>query len=383
MNPDLAGSSWDIRAAEARTLQAGLFPNPQAGVAVEEFGGSEARKDFEVAETTIELSQLIELGGKRSKRARIAALEKDLAGWDHEARRLDVFTGVAKSFVDLLGAQQRLAYTEELVRLAEKSLQTVSERVEAGKVSPLEALKAGVSLANTRIDLDLAKSDLVAARKKLAAALGETSPSFERAVGDLDVLSPIPSPEELRKLMAQNPDIARWVKEMEQRGAVLELEKAKRIPDLTVSGGVKHFNDTDENGLVVGLSLPIPLFDRNPGGVLEAKYRLAKAREESRAAEVRAGASLAESYQALAFSYQQSMALRDQVLPAAEQSFDAAGEGYREGKFDFLEFLDAQRTLFEAGTRYTESLIAYHKAKADVERLIGESIETISRTSEE
>jgi cobalt-zinc-cadmium efflux system outer membrane protein len=323
---------------------------------------------------------LIELGGKRSKRERVAALGKDLAGWDYEVKRLDVFTEVARTFADVLGAQQQVAYTGELVNLAEASYRTVSERVDAGKVSPLEATKASVSLSNTRIEAEQARSNLTVARKKLSALWGEASPSFERAEGDLEVLTPVPSTEDMKQLLSNNPDIARWVKETEQRTAALEFEKAKRIPDLTVSGGVRHFSETDDSAFVLGVSIPLPIFDRNQGGIREAKYRLAKAREEARAAEAKAGSSLAESYQTLTFSYEQAMALKNEILPAAEHSFEAAGEGYREGKFDFLEVLDAQRTLFEARGKYLESLISYHKAKADVERLIGGSLGEINKT---
>lgn len=379
-NPELASFSWEVRAKEARTLQAGLVPNPQVGVEVENFGGSKERKGFDAAETTVALSQLIELGGKRSKRERVAAIEKDLAGWDYEAKRLDVLTEVARGFAEVLGAQQQVAYTGELVSLAETSTRTVSERVDAGKVSPLEATKAGVSLSNTRIDAQQAKSNLVAARKKLAALWDDPIPAFERAEGDLEVLTPVPSTENMKNLLSNNPDLARWVKETEQRTAALEVERAKRIPDLTVSGGVRHFSDTDDGAFVLGVSIPIPIFDRNQGGVREARYRLAKAKQEARTAEAKAGSSFAESYQTLAFSYEQAMAIKSQVLPAAEHSFAAAGEGYREGKFDFLELLDAQRTLFEAKGKYLESLMSYHKAKADVERLIGDSLENINKT---
>lgn len=117
-NPELAGYSWEVRAGEARTLQAGFRPNPDIEAEIEDFGGSKERKSLEVAETTVALSQLIELGGKRSKRERVAALQRDLAGWDYEAKRFDVLTEVTKAFVEVLGAQQQVVYTGELVRLA-------------------------------------------------------------------------------------------------------------------------------------------------------------------------------------------------------------------------------------------------------------------------
>jgi len=379
-NPELAGTSWDIRAAEARKLQASLLPNPEAGIEVEEFAGGGDRSGFDVATTTFQLSQLIELGGKRSKRTQSAALEQDLAGWDYQAKRLDVLIGTTKAFIDVVAAQEQVALAEELVRLAEQVVYSVSERVDAGKVSPLEEVKSRVELSNTRIDLEKAKSSLKGSRKRLSSIWGQDEPTFEKADGELDTVKAIPSREQLTNLISKNPDVARWVKEMEQRTAALEVEKARRIPDLTVSGGVQRFNDTDDHAFVIGVSLPLPLFDRNQGGIKEAQHKLAKAKEESRAAVAKANTGLADAYQELSASYEGAVSLKGEVLPAAELAFQASGEGYREGKFNFLEFLDSQRTLFEARGKYIETLATYHKAAADVERLTGEKLDAAMET---
>jgi cobalt-zinc-cadmium efflux system outer membrane protein len=381
-SPELAAFSWEVRAREAATLQAGLIPNPEIGVELENFGGSGASEGLEGSETTFRLSQLIELGGKRSGRARVAALEQSLAGWDYESKRLDVVTGVTKAFVDVLAAQERLALTEELVRLADEVFNAVRERVRYGKVSPVEEAKAGVVSATSRIELEKAERGLEAARKRLAATWGSSSPAFERVDGRLDVVEPIPPAGELAGRISQNPDIVRWTAEMEQREAAVKLENARRIPDLTLSGGVKHFRETDYHTFVVDLSVPLPLFDRNQGGALEARHGLAKAGEERKASEVRARTALAEAYLTLSAAFAQAVALRDDVLPAARTAFDAYNEGYRLGKFDYLDVLDAQRTLFGARGQYIEALAAYHKAVADVEQLIGERLDTVKNTPE-
>ena len=121
----------------------------------------------------------------------------------------------------------------------------------------------------------------------------------------------------------------------------------------------------------MSVSLPLPVFDRNQGGFLEARYRLAKAGEEQRDAEVQARAALAEAYAALAGAFTEATRLKNEVLPGAQSAFDAVSEGYRQGKFGFLDVLDAQRTLFEARGQYIEALVAYHKAVAEAERLLG------------
>jgi cobalt-zinc-cadmium efflux system outer membrane protein len=381
-NPGLRAFSWELRASEARTLQASLLPNPEIEVEVEEVGGAGARSGFDGAETTIQFGQLIELAGKRPKRERLASLEGKLAGWDYEARRLDVFTEVSLAFIGVLAAQQRLTLAEELVRLSEEVMDTVAQRVEAGKDSPVDKTKAQVALAGARIEQKRAHQRLVAARKQLAATWGVISPAFEGVSGQLDVTFPIPSEAELRRLLEQNPDLARWAVDVESRGAALELEKVNAITDPTIFGGMQRFNEVDDTAVVFGLSIPVPAFNRNQGRILEAKYNIARAREQRGAVEANLYATLADTYQALSSAFIEVTDLKNEVLPGAESAFDAARRGYREGKFDYLMVLDAQRTFFYSRARYIESLATYHRARANVERLIGQDLDDVKNPLE-
>jgi cobalt-zinc-cadmium efflux system outer membrane protein len=380
-NPQLAAFGWEVRAGEARTRQAGLSPNPELEIEVEDFAGSGELRGFQSAEITIHLSQLIELAGKRRKRARVAAFERDLAAWDYEATRLDVLTEVTQAFVGVLSAQERVALNAELVRLGEQVFSTVAERVKAGKVSPVEETRARVELSTSRIALERAQRDLEAARKRLVATWGGSTPVFASANGTLDTIAAIPPAEQLFARLGQNPELARWVTEIAQRQAAVELAGAKRIPDPTLAGGVRHARETGDNALLMSVSLPLPVFDRNQGGFLEARYQLAKAGEERRVAEVQGRAALAEAYAALSSALAEATVLKNEALPGAQQAFEAAREGYRQGKFGFLDVLDAQRTLFEARGQYIETLAAYHQAVAEIERLIGERLDAVTGTS--
>jgi cobalt-zinc-cadmium efflux system outer membrane protein len=136
--------------------------------------------------------------------------------------------------------------------------------------------------------------------------------------------------------------------------------------------------ETDDHAFVMELSMPLPVFDRNQGNRLEARYRLAKAEEEQRTATVQAHAALGEAYAALVAAYAAATALKNDALPGAHSAFDATSEGYRQGKFGFLDVLDAQRTLFEVRGQHIEALATYHQAVADVERLIGDRLPAVS-----
>jgi outer membrane protein, heavy metal efflux system len=376
-NPALAAFSWEVRAQEAEVLQAGLRPNPEAEAMVEDFGGTGGRSGFRSAQTTLQISQLVELGRKRVKRQAAAAFRKDLANWDYETKRLDVLADVVKAFVDVLALQERETLNIDLVTLAEQTNQTVSERVKAGEVAPLEGTKAGVALATIRIELERTRLTLGAARKRLAALWGSATPLFEKVEGDFYRLPPLPAPDRFNDDVLRNPDVARWETELKHRKAVLDVEKSLSNPNLTVLAGPRYYSDEGDTTFIVGLAIPLPIFDRNQGNIQAAHFRLAKGQEESKAANIQGRTALAESIQSLTAAFKQSTSLETTIIPAAQTAFDAAKEGYLQGKFGYLDVLDAQRTLFEAKGQYIESLASYHKAQAEVERLTGERLKDI------
>jgi cobalt-zinc-cadmium efflux system outer membrane protein len=181
-------------------------------------------------------------------------------------------------------------------------------------------------------------------------------------------------------LISQNPNIARLALAIDKGKASLELEKAKAISDIKLSGGMKRFSETDDNAIVLGISIGLPISNRNQGGKLEAVYTLARAGEEQISAQTRTQMELVKAYKALSNSYTEATELNENILQGAESVFQASRTGYSQGKLDYLHVLDAQRTLFEAKGQYIEALAAYHKARADVERLIGQNIDTTNNT---
>ena len=368
-NPDLAVFSLEVRAAEARRIQAGLLANPDLDWTVENFSGG---GDLEriPAETTLSVNQLIELGGKRGKRARVAAFERDVAAWDYERTRLDVFTRVSSSFIDVLTAQQRVFLSDALVQLAEHVSSTVSEKVKAGKVSPVEETKTRVDLSTARIVRDRATRELEAARIRLATTWAGRYPAFDKAQGNLEDLSALPAIEKALQLTGNSPDVARWRTEVEHQKSIVSLEKSRRLPDLSAGGGVRRFGDSNGNAFVAGISIPLPFFNRNQGAIRESQFNLAKAESSVRSAEVQARNDLAENYQLLSASYEAATALKNEILPSATSAYDAVREGYQYGKFGILDVLDAQRTLFSVQQQYIDSLDGYHKARTQIERLI-------------
>jgi cobalt-zinc-cadmium efflux system outer membrane protein len=381
-NPELKVFSLETRAAGARELQAGLWPNPALEMGVEDVGGSGARSGFDAAETTIQLSQLIELGDKAQKRRNVASLEKELTGWDYEAKRLEVLTEASKAYVELLAIQEKAKLLAELVDVSEQTVRSVTQRVDAGKDSPIEKTKASVSLSGVQLEHKQALQELETAGKMVASFWGSEQPKFTRAEGQLETVTDIPEINDLQQKLMQNPQLARWEKEIAWDKAALELAKSKTLSDISIGAGVKRFNESDDNAFVFGVAIPLPISDRNQGGRMEAVYNLSKSYEEQRAARIKVMNQFNQIYTELSVSLNKIKALQASILPGAREVFDASRVAYTEGKIGYLNVLDAQRTFFEVRRQYIEVLANYHKARADIERLIGQKIESKTNSAE-
>jgi cobalt-zinc-cadmium efflux system outer membrane protein len=373
-NPRLSAFSWDVRAHEARTLQAGLMPNPEISFRSEDIFGTGPFHDINFAETTLQLGQLVELGGKRSKRRRVADLDEDVAGWDYETERIEVLTEATQLFATALIAQKQVELAKELVRIARESLDAVSAEVSEGLASPIEGTRARVALAAAEVERDSLRQELETAYSDLAATWGSEQEQFESLEGDVEALVEPPSLEHLISRVEKNPYLARWATEIEQRKAVVALERAQRVPDVVLAAGVRRLSTTSDTAMVFGVEMPLPLSDRNQGNILAARYELARAEERRRATRLRVLTKLAAADDRLGGAYTEARALREQVLPDAEQVHEQLLQEFDAGRYPYDDVLEAQRTLFRLRARYLAALKNYHIAVADVERLIGEPL---------
>lgn len=198
-SPTLKAADKAVESAEGNLDQAGLWPNPELAIEVENFGGKDDLEGFDGAEMTVAIAQQLEMGGKRSARKSIAFQGKTLAEWDKRALEQDLRLATMKAFYAVLAAQMRLEQADQLLALAEKGYQTVVDRVEAGKVSPVQQLRASVELSSARSALETAERQLVQSRQKLCAKWGDPKPDFEAVAGNFDELFDLPDWEVLQE----------------------------------------------------------------------------------------------------------------------------------------------------------------------------------------
>lgn len=368
-SPLLKASMAALGASQGERRQAGMWVNPEASVDAENVGGQGPYRGLSSAEVTYGVSQLIEIGGKRSARFKVADQGVTLAGFDQEAARLDLIRDVHLAYIDAIAAQEQITLMREQKELAEEVMKTVNQRVNAAREPLIQKSKAQVTLSSSAIALDKAERQLIAAKKKLAAYWGNPSESYGLDSAALFNLSAPPPLATTDASWKNNPDFARFDAEINKSRAALELEQANAIPDPRISAGFRDFRDSGDHAFVVGVSLPIPVWNRNQGNIDKARHELARTESNKEAVALTISAELTRAQAELETAYHQAAALKDTILPAAKKAFALSREGYGIGKLSYLEVLDAERTLYETRAQYQDALRDYHKQRAEMERL--------------
>jgi outer membrane protein, heavy metal efflux system len=374
-NPELAAFAWQERANEARILQAGLRHNPELGLQVEDILGTGDFSGAREAQTTLQLSQVIELGGKRAARTAVASQSRGITRSEYELKRVEVLGDVTRRFIEVVANQHALDLALTNRQFAADALRTVQQRVTAGKASALEERKAQVALARGEVLAEGARHELNAARKKLAASWRGTQPVFEKAEADLFARKPVPPFEALMSRISKSPEMARWVSEKKLREAEIKLADARRIPNVTLGGGIRRLEGPNEQAFVLGLSMPWQIFDRNQGGAAEARALLGRTKAEQEAAEVRLNVVLIGLYEEMLHDIHVMEGLQKEILPKAEDALAISRDGFAQGRFSYLEVLDAQRTIFDVKQEYIQTAASYHRFLVELERLIGQPVD--------
>ena len=235
-NPGLTAYNLEIKALEKNALQQGLSPNPVLALNTENIFGSGIYPGLSASETTLLLSQDIMLAGKLDKQRRVAALESDLAAWDYEKKRLDLITAVRVSFIKAVTLQKNIIQLQELLKISNEFLSNVEKRIEVGKVSPAESSRAKVIVSALEIKLNNSEYAYKSVLQRLVKQLGSDNITFKKLDGKLIILDQLPKFGLLKSKLLQTPEIAIYKTVFEKQKAVIDLEDAKSIPNLTKIG---------------------------------------------------------------------------------------------------------------------------------------------------
>lgn len=430
-HPRLAADALAKPIAQASAVQAGLRPNPVLSVEFEgiriggrpetestsrsfvldadgTFSSSSTRTrslqeggPLAEAEITLRLSQIIELGGKRTARIEAAQLRESVAAWDYEVSRYRLAGETIVRFTDALVAQERVRLARQLLTLSKSTLRAVAGQVAAGEAAPLAEKRARAETEAFRIRVVDAEQAAQTARVRLAGLWGENQPAFNAVAGALSPLDALPKLPQIRAVRRTHPLVARWQAELAHRETVAVLEDARAVPDVTLSLGYRaersagsrsnaiesgfggnswSYERTDSgwsHALTVEASMPLPLWNRNQGRRTAARLEASRTVHEEQAALRELDSVLAAYHAEASAAKNQAEAIASGLLPELEEVRALTEEGYDRGKYGLLDLLDAERALAEAELEESEARIAYFRAAAKLESILGMPLDSV------
>lgn len=372
-HPDLRRFPYEDRAADARRLIARRPPNPSLDLELEDFAGSGVYTGTRSAIYTASLVQLLETGGKRGARAAEAEAEQARVRADYEARRREVLERASQDFVEALAEKESVALAERELELAERGLQSVGAQVEAGRATESQRKLASMAVTEARLELRRARRGFERSLARLATLWGGGSrPSQVR--GLLAPPAGLPSRERLAGALETHPELAA-ARQLEERAAArVKMARAGRYPDVELGVGARHDRASGDDALVVGASVPLPIFESGRDAVRAAEAEVKAAALEIESARLDLRRRFETAWTEFADGRDAAVTVERELLPGAREVFDSIDESYQLGRTGFLEWLEARRQLDAANRRWLEARREYQQAAATLQALTGLSL---------
>jgi cobalt-zinc-cadmium efflux system outer membrane protein len=372
-NPRLARAAIAIDAAQGRYVQAGLYPNPDLAVNWDEIGDRSSPDRLGIL-TAPRISQTIVTGGKLSLAQAVAAREIDQATLDLIAERYGVIASVRAAFFQALAAQERVAILRELVKLADESVAQGKTLLEAQRIARLDLLEIEAQGERFRAEADATAKELPGLYARLAATAGDAALPVAAVSGSLDDLPAYDLDPVRAAVLATHPEVRSARVAVERAQAAVRRAEAEPIPDVTVYGAyIRQFQNRSHDG-AVGVSLPVPLWNRNQGNIRAARAEFGMAVQNVGRVENDLAARVAAAFQTYSSARGRAERYRQQVVPRAVEARRLALEAFRGGQFDYLRVLQAQRTVAEAKLELNRSLAEAWRAAAELSGLLLEEV---------
>jgi cobalt-zinc-cadmium efflux system outer membrane protein len=365
-HPGLARAAARVQAARGQWVQEGLYPNPRIGYEGAEIGNEGAsgmQGGF--------VEQEVVLGGKLGLNRAMASQEVREANAQFNAEQLRVLNLVRLRFDELLIAQRALELTEELGRLGDETLQTAETLLKAQEVSLNDTLQARIEANRAKVSLANARNSHTAAWQRLAAAAAVPDMTPSRIEGSLTKMRPVIAWQSaLGQLLSSSPELAAAAARVDRAGWAARRAEAEPIPNLMLETMVQRDNVSQDTVATVRAGLPLPVWNRNQGGIRRAQAELAEARSAARQLELELTDRLASVFERYANARQQVERFSRDILPDAKASLDLVTKAFQQGETGYLTVLTAQRTYVETNLMYLEAQRQLRSAEVAIEGLL-------------
>ena len=310
-------------------------------------------------------------GHIREKRTAVAYQGKTLIESEQTIKRVDSARQTAHFFIKVLAHQERIVIAERSITLAQTTVKEIKKRVKVGKTPLAELYRSEAELAKRELRLLDLKHDLISLHRQLAAQWGSTTPHFSSVSGSLTNLPQIIDFKTLKTQIKHNPSLTRFLSQERVTEATLQLAEEERNPTWQFTTGVRRYEQSDDFGLVAGVSIPLGFSNRNQGRIAEARANLSKNRSEADALQLQIETSVFMFYKQLEHSIHQTNMLKKEIIPRLEKALKATYKAYELGRYSYLELLTVQNDLLDAQSALLDAGLTAHQNKIEIERLTG------------
>ena len=331
--------------------------------------------DNDGAETTIKIGTPIELGGKRHHRIKAAKLNKMISMHMYALVLSDVMKQTRQLGIDVLKQQDLLELAKKRVKTNQSLLNEIKVRVEKGRLSIVEQKRANILVSQSELAIKKRNLALTKSRNQLSLMWGFPEAQFDNIQGNIENIDPLPSLDVLDSQLDQSVALKIKKEVLELSRTNNSIERSLGVPDLTLSGGIKHDRSTKDKSYVISGSFPLPIFDRNTGAIKASEYLLIEKELELEKLSLEYQNKLNSLHHELTVLKIEISELKQKIIPQAKDVFNTLKDGYLQGKFSYLAVLEAQNSLFEFKESYIETLVQYHKLFFEIKQLTGEIIE--------
>jgi len=372
-NPALKSFSYQLKAQQGRELQAGMSARSEFNIIAEDVLGSGNYKNADSAQITLNIGWVLEGDIRQSfiDEARAGALSLDT---ETNIKQLDAAAETARLYLICLAKQAGLINADKTLQLANETVNAVNKRVMAGKTPDAELARAKAELARKRLDREDMTHKLASAIHLLAAQWGETVPQFSKVEGDIFNTPQPLNFATLKNRLQQSPDFLRLLSDKRLKQAQLKLAQSQSSPEWKVNLGLRHFERTNDQALIAGISIPFGERSRNSGRIRTAQENLSQTQALQDELRVRIETTLFVLSQELQHSLHRVETYREKIIPRLETALKQTRRAYDLGRYSYLEWRSVQAELLNARTSLIKDSIAAHLKVIEIERLTGVSM---------
>jgi cobalt-zinc-cadmium efflux system outer membrane protein len=369
-SPVIRQAAADVEAARGALRQAGLYPNPNIG-----YEGDTAGTGGTAGYQGGYVEQQIKTAGKLRLAQAVAAMDLRNAEVALRRARADLMTQVRAGYFAVLVARENVRVTRALAGFTDEVYRIQVEQVRGDQAAAYEPLQLRVLAGQARAALVQARNRFTTAWKQLAATLGLPNMPLTELAGRVDM--PLPRfdyDQALAQVVNQHTDVLSARNTQERARYSLRLAQVTPIPDVDVRVMVQK-DFTTPPFLVahsVQVGIPVPVWNRNQGNILQAEGVLLRALEETERVHNDLTARLAEAFERYQNSQQLLEFYRTQILPDQVRAYRGVYDRHQQEPevVRFGDVVVAQQTLANTVTTYIAALGAAWTAVVDVANLL-------------